>query len=54
MIRGDILIDDNPKILHEDKASWEHVLYDKSYNKDIKDKRRLTWQNWHEVLTELL
>lgn len=54
IIRGDILIDDKPELAHEDVALWEHVLYDKSYNKTVENKRRLTWENWKEVLPELL
>ncbi len=54
IVHGDILIDDRPEILFEDMADWEHVLYDKSYNQDIATKRRLTWENWREVLPELL
>ena len=54
MIRGDILIDDRPELPHEQNALWEHVLYDKSYNKDVPDKRRITWDSWKDVLTELL
>ncbi len=54
MIRGDILIDDRPEIPHEDKATWEHVLYDTSYNKAVEGKRRLKWDTWEEVLPELL
>lgn len=54
LVRGDILIDDKPYIDHEDIAEWEHVLYDKSYNKTVSDKRRITWDNWREELPELL
>jgi 5'-nucleotidase len=53
MIRGNILIDDRPELPHEDKAMWEHVLYDRSYNKTVEGKRRLTWENWKEVLSEV-
>ena len=50
LVKGDILIDDKPSIKNEDKASWEHVFYDKPYNRNINGKRRLTWKNWREVL----
>ena len=53
MVRGDILIDDKPKIKNEDKALWEHIFYDKPYNREIEGKRRLTWKNWKQILTEL-
>lgn len=54
VIRGDILIDDKPEIPYEENAEWEHVLFDRPYNKDIKGKRRLDWTNWKDVLTELV
>ena len=50
LIRGDILIDDKPDIKNEDTAVWEHILYDKPYNKHITGKRRLTWDNWKDIL----
>lgn len=53
MVRGDILIDDKPKIKNEDKALWEHIFYDKPYNRETEGKRRLTWKNWKQILTEL-
>ena len=54
IVRGDILIDDRPEILFEERADWEHVLYDRSYNEAVADKRRVTWKNWKQVLPELL
>ena len=54
IINGDILIDDRPNIKSEQLASWEHVLYDTSYNAKVQGKRRINWNNWREVLTELL
>jgi 5'-nucleotidase len=53
LIKGDILIDDKPEIKNEDKAEWEHIFYDKPYNRRISGKRRLNWSNWEEILTEL-
>lgn len=50
MVRGDILIDDMPEIKGSLSPLWEHVLYNQHYNKDIEHKRRLTWQNFKEVL----
>ena len=50
LVRGDILIDDKPEITGvESTPSWEHIVYDRPYNRDVK-KRRLTWENWKEVL----
>lgn len=53
LVRGDLLIDDRPILPFEEEAEWEHVLFDRSYNKSIEGKRRLDWGNWREILTEL-
>jgi 5'-nucleotidase len=50
LVRGDILIDDKPDIKFAERAVWEQVLYDKPYNRYIKNKRRLTWKNWKQIL----
>lgn len=50
LVRGDILIDDKPEIPNSEKAVWEHILYTRPYNKTVTGKRRLTWENWKEVL----
>lgn len=50
IVKGDVLIDDKPDIKGSAEPEWEHIIYDQPYNRNIKDKRRLTWQNWKEVL----
>ncbi|MBI1968349.1 5'-3'-deoxyribonucleotidase [Candidatus Woesearchaeota archaeon] len=50
LIHGDILIDDKPEIKGLETPSWEHILYTQPYNRHIDSKRRLTWQDWREVL----
>lgn len=50
VVPGDLLIDDKPEIKGNQKPSWEHILYSWKYNEHVKDKRRLTWANWKEVL----
>jgi 5'-nucleotidase len=50
LVRGDILIDDNPNPKGALAPVWEHIIYDFPYNREVKDKRRLTWENWQEVL----
>ncbi|MBI4447700.1 5'-3'-deoxyribonucleotidase [Candidatus Woesearchaeota archaeon] len=50
IVRGDILIDDKPEIRGVEIPSWEHIIYDRPYNRHITNKRRLTWQNWKEIL----
>jgi 5'-nucleotidase len=51
MIYGQILIDDKPEITGALTPSWEHVIFDAPYNKNVSGKRRLTsWDNWHGIL----
>ena len=50
LVHGDILIDDRPEVKGVAQPSWEHVLYDQPYNREIKGQRRLTWADWKDVL----
>jgi 5'-nucleotidase len=50
LIRGDILIDDNPEPKGILTPMWEHIIYDFPYNRHIKDKRRVSWDTWEEIL----
>ncbi len=51
VIKANILIDDRPDVKgSENPPSWEHVLYDRPYNRDVKGKRRLTWSDWKEII----
>lgn len=52
-IKGDILIDDKPEIFGAQEPIWEHILYTHPWNVGVKNLRRLTWNNWREVLIEL-
>ena len=65
LVRGDFLIDGKNSLLHNlitDRPdvggsitpSWQHVLYDAPYNKDVEGKVRMNWGNWKEVLLPLL
>jgi 5'-nucleotidase len=50
LIKADYLIDDKPEITGVEKhPSWEHILYDRPYNRGI-NKRRITWETWKQVL----
>lgn len=50
LIKADYLIDDKPNITGvEDMPSWEHIVYDCPYNRGV-NKRRITWENWKDVL----
>lgn len=50
LINGDILIDDKPEVLGVAKPSWEHIIFDKPYNRHINNHRRMNWENWKKVL----
>jgi len=50
LIRGDLLIDDKPEIVGIVKPSWEHIVYDRPHNRDVTDRRRLTWEKWRDVV----
>ncbi len=50
LVKADYIIDDNPAIIGvESVPLWEHILYDRPYNRGV-NKRRLTWENWRDVL----
>ncbi len=49
LVRGDILIDDSPDVSGVCTPAWEHVFFDQPYNQGGA-KKRLTWQNYREVL----
>lgn len=50
LIRGDIIIDDKPEIFGVGNPTWEHIIFDRPYNRKITGKRRLTWTNWRGVV----
>lgn len=51
VIDGDFLIDDKPEISGAMIPTWEHVVFDKAYNRQVTDKKRITgWANWQDVL----
>ena len=53
MIKGDFLVDDKPLISGaQDPPEWEHILYDRPYNRGT-DRRRITWDSWRDILLSL-
>jgi len=42
---GIALIDDRPEIVQADEASWQHVIYDKEYNRHVDGMRTVTWRD---------
>lgn len=50
LIKADLLIDDNPIVTGLREPEWEHVVFDRPYNLNVIDKRRLSWNNWRGIL----
>ena len=51
LVHGDVLIDDKPEVTGIETPSWEHVLFDQPYNRDVTGKRRIRdWAEWEQVL----
>lgn len=53
LVQGDLLIDDKPEVIGSARPVWEHILFDKAYNKNIQNKRRINWLNWKTILKEI-
>ncbi|MBM3200759.1 5'-3'-deoxyribonucleotidase [Candidatus Woesearchaeota archaeon] len=53
LVRGDFLIDDKPEVTGAAQPVWEHILFNKAYNKNVTGKRRLaTLKDWKTILTK--
>lgn len=50
LIYGDILIDDKPEHVGLKKPTWQYVLFDRPYNRNVTNKLRITWDNWEKIL----
>ena len=50
LVRGDMLIDDKPAIIGAVTPTWEHIFYDRPFNSQVIGKRRLTWENWRDIV----
>jgi 5'-nucleotidase len=55
LVRGDVLIDDKPEIEGTLTPTWEHVLFDYPFNREVPNKKRISnrWDNWLEVINEI-
>jgi 5'-nucleotidase len=51
LIYGDMLIDDKPEPVGLKKPAWKHVLFDRPYNRNVKDNLRITWDTWEKILS---
>ena len=54
LIKGDVLIDDNPEITGKRTAEWIRVVYDRTYNQQAVGRRLTHWSNWRAQLEGLL
>lgn len=56
LVRGTVLIDDKPKVTGSHPTpEWDHIIFDRSYNKDVTGVPRLPqWMDWREVVTPIL
>lgn len=51
LIKGDFIIDDNPKIEGLKKPEWKQVIFDAPYNREADLPRiKSDWSNWKEIL----
>lgn len=51
LVRGNVLVDDWPKITGAMRPVWRHVLFDFPYNRHLKRHPRLErWRDWKKVL----
>lgn len=50
LVFGDILIDDKLEYIGIKKPAWKHVLFDAPYNRHVKARLRITWNNWEKIL----
>jgi len=48
-VRGDLLIDDKPEVTGVLTPSWQHVIFDRPYNRQVLG-RRITWPQWKSLL----
>ena len=55
LVHGDALIDDKPEVTGVMQPSWEHFVFDQSYNRHVANQRiNGDWSNWEEVLKPLM
>lgn len=55
MVKGDVLVDDKPKVVGACQPEWTHVVFEQSYNKTVEGRPRIReWGEWRSVLEPLL
>lgn len=50
IVFGDYLIDDKPEITGFRKPTWEHIVFDATYNQETKGQRLKEWKDVCELL----
>jgi 5'-nucleotidase len=53
LIKGDLLLDDNPHIVGYAKPEWMQVMVDRPYNRNVKGLR-INWQSWEQSFKSML
>ena len=51
LVRGDVLVDDNPDITGAQVPAWQHVVFDQPYNQQVAGPR-MTWATWRDVIAD--
>jgi 5'-nucleotidase len=54
LVRGNVLVDDKPEVTGLMVPEWEHIVYDRSYNRHVGNRRLNGWENWTTDLDFLL
>lgn len=52
-VYGHILIEDCPNPRGSRKPTWQHVIFDRPYNRSVRSLPRIVnWENWEEILEQ--
>lgn len=52
LVFGDLLVDDNPQITGLRAPVWDHVVFDRTYNRHVEGQHRLGgWEDWESLLS---
>lgn len=51
LVRGEILIDDKPKITGAMRPTWEHIVFDTPYNQETGGRRLHSWDDLEGLLS---
>lgn len=46
IVRGDVLIDDKPKIVGGQTPAWKQLIFDAPYNRHVPGLRMTSWKDW--------